>query len=858
MILSHILLFLIAVIYFNPMLSSKHIFIERDLAAFFIPPKILWVKLVKSFQLPLWNPYNYSGIPLLATLQPGVFYPPHILYLLLPFNIVWNWLIILHFYFAGVATCLFLRYCKASKTASFTGGIVFMLSGYLMSVHNLLPHLFSVSWFPLIIMFFLKYFEDKKNKYLVYTSISLTMQFLAGAPEIVIMTIFVLMIITIFLNLFKTDKTSSGIINSILNPLRSYCDCPLQSFLRNQIYLFAQAISGYCNKFPAPIPALNPDPGLTGKTNLALSIEILWKSIKERAMAISLILLLFILLSSIQLLPFYELKTNSIRTSGLTYKEAVIWSFAWKDFIQFFLPDFYGYMLDTQKYWQNQSWLKTVYLGVIPFILSSFYFVSKDQRKWIFIMLIFISFLFALGGSTPLYKYLYHIPPFSSVRYPVKFLFVFFFVIAVTTGLGLDIFRKGILENIVRVKNIVYISFYFGFVLVIIWGYIVLFNDDIYNFLDKMGIKPPVYHDINFNLHNVKRFLFFSFLFCLMLLVYLRVKHKKIVLQIMLFLLTTDLFLGSYGFYATVPWKAYMENHDFLKNIIKAKNTERYFVTPKTNAEFDRFPQDRGILSSSYAPIFGLYTIGGSEVLRVKQHEAFLSTMFATGTLEEAKRGVYTSGVRYLITSSKAKDKKFKVLNSIKIGKNKVHLYEYESSPGRFLLYDKINFVNNEAVAIEKLKDKSIDLKKELILIPDFRDKKNNLVIKNNTADDIKDNRATTRTRKSGIKKQKMKAEHKGKVELVSYLANKVILEYTADKDMFLYISDTFYPGWKAYVDGRQTGIYRANLAFRAIEAPKGKHTVVFKYIPVSFYLGALLTLIGIFLSVYIIMKRRK
>ncbi|MCX5811447.1 MAG: YfhO family protein [Proteobacteria bacterium] len=706
-------------------------------------------------------------------------------------------MIILHFYFAGVTTCLFLRYCKASKTASFAGGVVFMLSGYLMSVHNLLPHLFSVSWFPLIIMFFLKYFDDKHKRYLAYTAISLTMQFLAGAPEIVIMTIFVLIIISIFLNLFTTDETPSGFINTI------------------------------------------------------------WKGIKERAIAISLVILLFMLLSSIQLFPFYELKTNSIRASGLSYFEATIWSFAWKDFIQFFLPDFYGYMLDTQKYWQNQSWLKTVYLGVIPFVLSSFYFVSRDRRKWIFITLIFISFLFALGGNTLLYKLLYHIPPFSSVRYPVKFLFVFFFVIAVTSGLGLDVFRKGIAENTGRVKNVVYISFYFGFILVLIWGYVVLFNDNIYNFLDKIGIKPPAYHDINFNLHNVKRFLFFSFLFCLMLLIYLRVKHKKIVLQILLILLTTDLFLASYSFYATIPWKAYMENHDFLNNLITSKNTERFFVTPKTNAEFNKFPQDRGILAAAYAPIFGLYAASGSEVLRVKQNEIFLNTMFGTGTIEEAKRGLDASGIRYLIASYKIKDNKFKTINSIKIGGKKVYLYEYLAHTDRFLLFDKIHFVNNEATAIEKLKDKSIDLKKELILITDTEGNKNNLVIKDSKPVDIKNNKITVRTRGPEIKNQKTKNEHKGKVKLVSYLANTVILEYEADKDMFLYVSDTFYPGWKAYIDGRQTRIYRANLAFRAIEAPKGKHSVVLKYVPLSFYSGAFLTIIGIALSVYII-KRRK
>jgi len=170
-----LLLLLICLVYFYPFSSALHIFIERDLAPFFIPPKYLWVGLVRSFEAPLWNPYNYSGIPLFATLQPGIFYPPHILYLFLPFNIAWNWLIILHFVFAGCTTYLFLRYLRASKIASFVGGAIFMLSGYMLSVHNLLPHLLAMPWFPLVIMSFLKYFDTTRTKYLVYTSVFLSM-----------------------------------------------------------------------------------------------------------------------------------------------------------------------------------------------------------------------------------------------------------------------------------------------------------------------------------------------------------------------------------------------------------------------------------------------------------------------------------------------------------------------------------------------------------------------------------------------------------------------------------------------------------------------------------------------------------
>jgi len=49
-----------------------------------------------------------------------------------------------------------------------------------------------------------------------------------------------------------------------------------------------------------------------------------------------------------------------------------------------------------------------------------------------------------------------------------------------------------------------------------------------------------------------------------------------------------------------------------------------------------------------------------------------------------------------------------------------------------------------------------------------------------------------------------------------------------------LVLHDIYYPGWRAIIDGTPTPIYRANILFRAIEMPKGKHTVRFEYAPFS------------------------
>jgi uncharacterized membrane protein YfhO len=53
---------------------------------------------------------------------------------------------------------------------------------------------------------------------------------------------------------------------------------------------------------------------------------------------------------------------------------------------------------------------------------------------------------------------------------------------------------------------------------------------------------------------------------------------------------------------------------------------------------------------------------------------------------------------------------------------------------------------------------------------------------------------------------------------------------------------DTYYPGWRAEVDGRRTPIRAANAAFRAVAVPAGRHRVRFTYRPASVLAGGLVS----------------
>lgn len=69
-----------------------------------------------------------------------------------------------------------------------------------------------------------------------------------------------------------------------------------------------------------------------------------------------------------------------------------------------------------------------------------------------------------------------------------------------------------------------------------------------------------------------------------------------------------------------------------------------------------------------------------------------------------------------------------------------------------------------------------------------------------------------------------------------------VAVRTEAVTESLLVLSDTYYPGWTAYVDGVPTQILPANIRYRAVVVPKGKHEVNFVYQPKSFILGLILT----------------
>ena len=91
----------------------------------------------------------------------------------------------------------------------------------------------------------------------------------------------------------------------------------------------------------------------------------------------------------------------------------------------------------------------------------------------------------------------------------------------------------------------------------------------------------------------------------------------------------------------------------------------------------------------------------------------------------------------------------------------------------------------------------------------------------------------------------------------VSNEPSQVVIEADASEPGMLVLTDTFYPGWVARVDGEPREILRANYLFRAVSLEAGRHRVVFRYQPWSFRLGVALTATSLVAVVAVSVTRR-
>lgn len=82
---------------------------------------------------------------------------------------------------------------------------------------------------------------------------------------------------------------------------------------------------------------------------------------------------------------------------------------------------------------------------------------------------------------------------------------------------------------------------------------------------------------------------------------------------------------------------------------------------------------------------------------------------------------------------------------------------------------------------------------------------------------------------------QKYLAEpSRAKAEIVAWRPDRVEIDFDSAAPGIVTLHDLWYPGWEVEVDGKRRPLLRTDLLFRGVEAPAGRHRIVFAYRPLS------------------------
>ncbi len=633
---------------------------------------------------------------------------------------------------------LLMRQWGSSKTAGIFSGIVFMFSGYMVSVINLLASLASAIWFPVVLLFFDRYLKSKRFKDLIFLSIFLSFMFLGGEPIILYITILILFIISL------VKKSIKGFILSLI---------------------------------------------------------------------------LFLGIIGFQALPFLELILHSTRLN-LEYSEASMWSFPIYGLTDFLIPFFSETDFLFKNYWTRQSWLLVYYIGLgsILFSLVACLFDVSKKRVFIFFLLI-VGLLISMGRNLFLYPLMYRfLPGFGLSRYPIKFFFLVAFSIAILAGIGIDSYKRNL-----KYGGFARILLFLG--LVASFLYLILELN-----LKEMSRPESISEFIFVNLFNLKRQLgLFSLL---SLLFFLGLKGRKnFILGMIVFISTVDLFTTNQNLYINQKSADFLRPSENIEFIRSKSGLFRIFTSPLTSSQ-NTFVPERDYIAgmenlkerfvSNRMMSFGIYDANGYGSIYRKRHQRLVESIMKQRLPDESNL-LSLLNVRYVISPKVFEAEGFKL---VKEG-GAANIYENLKYLPRAFLAEEAVILKDEKEILKQLMSKGFDPRKKVII-------------------------EEVGGRSSEVEASPFASEY---AEVVKYEPEEVIIEAEVNSPKFLVLSDSFYPGWKVYVDGKIDKIYRAYYILRAVYLKQGIHKIRFIYSPFSFKIGVVITLVTIVIIILSLFK---
>ncbi|MEK7517233.1 MAG: YfhO family protein, partial [Patescibacteria group bacterium] len=225
------------------------------------PWKKFTIDTFKNGQVPLWNPYSFSGNPHLANFQSAVLSPFNLLFFTLPFVDAWSILILLQPLLAGIFMYLFVREIGVSRVGALISSISFMFCGFIVVWMAYGTLSLAISFLPLALFAIEKFYNKKKIRYLVLLSLTIPLSFFSGHFQISLYFLAAILLFIVFrglaareiLNIFYLLLSAIfGILISLLQILPSIE--LYRHSVRSEIFQISEAIP-----FQYLITIISPD-----------------------------------------------------------------------------------------------------------------------------------------------------------------------------------------------------------------------------------------------------------------------------------------------------------------------------------------------------------------------------------------------------------------------------------------------------------------------------------------------------------------------------------------------------------------------------------------------------------------------
>jgi len=176
------------------------------------PLRVIASEMIKKGQLPLWNPYNGSGTPLLAIMHPGYLTPFGIFFLFLSPTIAWTFYIMLQPLVLGVSMYWYGKMLKLSDKASLFSALVLMLSGFVIVRLEYGEFLYVLTGLPLLLGIVERKKENNRDKGILAIPFLLFFMIISGQPHMIVYTLLVFAAYTV-LRLGFPDALYLGVLS---------------------------------------------------------------------------------------------------------------------------------------------------------------------------------------------------------------------------------------------------------------------------------------------------------------------------------------------------------------------------------------------------------------------------------------------------------------------------------------------------------------------------------------------------------------------------------------------------------------------------------------------------------------------